>query len=423
MPPNQREFFKMTSKQFRTPLTAALLMAAASWAVLASSPAVAAPPKLTTAVNNALAEEQKAEAKGDMAAAQAALDKAKAVSGLTDNDKYMINRIAINVGIKTNNHAAAAEAAEGAADSPALPDEDKAQITKFALILANEQKHTDKALGYAKTLAATNPTDPAVISNITVAYYNAKDFAGAKGMLQKQLDADKAAGKPPSRETLQNMLDIEVAQKDEAAAEATLEELVAAYNDPKDWTQMIDVAISSKGIRDVEVIWLGRLIFLVGATPSAQDANLFGSTASHLTFFGDALVAQQHGGSGFPDPTARAEADKKTIPAQIAAGQKQNGQYNVKLAEALYSYGMYPEAESAAKLAISKGGMTDTSEAPMVLGQAQAAQGKFDDAIASFGQVQGGGPATARITRLWTAYAKIKKNPPAATASAAAPAK
>src|SRR6201992_2231474 len=108
MPTNQREFFKMTSKQFRAPLTAALLLAAASVAVLASSPAAAAPLKLSSGVNNALADEQKAEAKGDMAAAQAALDKAKAVSDLTDNDNYMINRIAINVGIKTNNHAAAA---------------------------------------------------------------------------------------------------------------------------------------------------------------------------------------------------------------------------------------------------------------------------------------------------------------------------
>ena len=415
----------MTSKRFRAPLTAALLMAAASMAVLASSPAAAAPLKLTTAVNNALAEEQKAEAKGDLPAAQAAIDKAKAVASPTDNDTYMINRVAINVGIKANNRAAAAAAAEAAADSPVMPADDKVQITRLALILANDQKHTQKALGYAKTLQATNPTDSGLLSQIILAYYNAKDFPNAQAVLKKQIDADRAAGKPASRETLQNMLDVQVAQKDEAGAEATLEQLVAEFNDPKDWTQMIDVAISSKGIRDLEVVWLGRLIFLAGATPSQQDANLFGATASHLTFFGDAQVAAQHGGTGFPDANARADADKKTIPAQIAAGQKQNGEYNVKLAEALYSYGMYSEAEAAAKLAQSKGGTKDSTEAPMVLGQALTAQGKYDDAITAFGQVQGGGPATARITRLWVALAKIKKNPPAATpaATAAAPAK
>ena len=293
----------MTSKQFRAPLVAALFAATASMALLAF-PAQAAPLKLTTAVNNALAEEQKAENAGDLKAAMAALDKAKAVSGRTPNDDYMINRLSINVGIKSNDRAAAAAAAEAAADSPAMPAEDKVQITRLALILANDQKHIDKAVGYAKTLQATNPTDPGVMSQIVVAYYNAKDFADAQTVVQKEVDADKAAGRPSSRETLQNLLDIQAAQKDEAGAEKTLEQLVAQFNDPKDWTQMIDVAISSKGIRDVEVIWLGRLLFLSGATASPQDLNLFGSTANHLAFFGDAVLAQQHGGTGFPDDTA-----------------------------------------------------------------------------------------------------------------------
>ena len=268
-----------------------------------------------------------------------------------------------------------------------------------------------------------NPTDPGLLSQITVAYYNAKDYAGSQAILQKQIDADKAAGKPSSRETLQNMLDVQVAQKDEAGAETTLEQLVAQYNDPKDWTQMIDVAISSKGIRDVEVVWLGRLIFLANATPSQQDVNLFGATASHLTFYGDAQVAQQHGATGFPDPAARADADKEDHPrADSRRARKTMAITAPNSPKQLYSYGMYPEAEAAAKVAMTKGGATDSTEAPMVLGQALTAQGKYDEAVAAFGQVQGGGPATARITRLWVALAKIKKTPPAPTV-AAAPAK
>jgi tetratricopeptide (TPR) repeat protein len=407
----------MTSKKFRAPLAVALL-AAAPMALLAL-PAYAAGPKLTKSVNNALADEQKAYTAGDYKTAADDIAKARAVDGRTPEDDYWINKIDINVQIKTNNMAGADQDAEAAADSPAMPPDDKTEMLRLALILANNQKHTDKALTYAKALQATNPTDAGVISQITVAYFNAKDFPAAQAFVQKQIDADTAAGKKPARDTLQNMLDVQVAQKDEAGAEKTLETLVAAYNDPKDWTQMIDVTISSRGIRDVEVIWLGRLQYQVGATASAQDANLFGQTASHATFFGDALVAQQHGGSGFPDPTARADADKKTMPQQIAAGEKQNGNYNAKLAEALYSYGMYPEAEAAAKLAMSKGGAADPSEAPMVLGQSLVAQGKYADAVAAFGQVTGGGPATARITRLWVDYANVKQNPPAATAAAA----
>jgi hypothetical protein len=59
----------------------------------------------------------------------------------------------------------------------------------------------------------------------------------------------------------------------------------------------------------------------------------------------------------------------------------------------------------------------------MVLGQALTAEGKLDDALAAFGQVTGGGPATGRITKLWVDYVTVKKHPPAAapaTAQAAA---
>ena len=402
----------MSSKSFRAPLTAALFAAAATVALMAS-PAFAAD-KLTRGVNNALAEAQKATNAGDLDAAKAAIEKARNVSGKTDYDDYMINSVAVTVAVKGQDMAAADVAAEAAADSPALPEDQKAATLRTALILANNQKHFDKSVVYAKALALTNPTDQTSQTAIIQAYYFAKDYPDALAFIQKRIDADKAAGKPTERSTLQMMLDVQVAMKDEAGAERTLEQLVAQYNDPKDWTQMIDVAITSKGIRDVEVVWLGRLLFLSGATASQQDANLFGSTASHLTFFGDAQVAQQHGGTGFPDANARADADKKTIPAQIAASAKQNGNYSAKLAEALYSYGMYAEAENAAKQAISKGGVTDPTEAPMVLGQALTAQGKYDEAVAAFGQVQGGGPATARITRLWVALANIKKNPPAA---------
>jgi tetratricopeptide (TPR) repeat protein len=413
----------MTSRRFRAPLAAILFAATTSVALLASPALAADTPKLTRSVNNALAEAQKALNGGDLTAAKAAVDKARGLDDRTDYDNYMINEVALGVAIKMNDMVAAEAAAEGAVESPALPADQKPNALRTALILANNQKHFDKAITYAKQLEAMNSTDPVVQTAITQAYYLGKDYPDALNYTQKRIAALEAAGKKPSRETLQIMLDIEVAQKDEAGAEKTLEQLVAQFNDPRDWTQMIDVALSSRGLRDVEVIWLGRLLFQTGATASKEDASLVGSTASRLTFFGDAEVAQQHGGSGFPDPTARAAADKKTIEAQIAAGKKQNGQYNAKLAEALYSYGMYPEAEAAAKLAMEKGGAKDSTEAPMVLGQSLVAEGKYDDAIAAFGQVHGGGPATARITRLWVDYANIKKNPPVPDTASAAPAK
>lgn len=224
-----------------------------------------------------------------------------------------------------------------------------------------------------------------------------------------RIAADKGSGKIPDRKTLQMLLSAQSQLKDDAGMADTLEELAADYNDPGDWSEIIAITFGTPGLRDQDGIWLGRLLFVVGAKVAASDASTVGAIAAQKGFFGDAVNAKAHGGQLDSDPGPRADADRKTMADQIAQQQTQDGAYNAKLAEALYGYGMYREAEAAARLAIQKGGNADPSEAPMVLGQALAAQGKYDDAIAAFGQVSGGGPVTPRIARLWVDYSRIKK--------------
>jgi hypothetical protein len=226
---------------------------------------------------------------------------------------------------------------------------------------------------------------------------------------KQRIEADKKAGRVPDRNTLKMLLSAQSRLKDEAGMADTLEEEAADYNDPADWTEIIDITFGTPGLRDQDGIWLGRLLFAVGAKVSPIDASTVGEIASQHGFFGDAVNAKAHGGQVDPDPAPRADIDKKTMVQQIAGEQAGDGTYNAKLAEALYGYGMYPEAEAAAKLAIQKGGNPDPSEAPMVLGQALTADGKYDDAVVAFGQVKGGGPVTPCIVRLWADYAKIKK--------------
>ncbi len=226
---------------------------------------------------------------------------------------------------------------------------------------------------------------------------------------KQSIEADKKAGRVPDRRTLQMLLSAQSQLKDEAGMADTLEEEAADYNDPADWGEIIAITFGTPGLRDQDQIWLGRLLFVVGTQVPSADASTVGQIASQHGFFGDAMSAKAHGGQVDPDPSPRADSDKKTMPDQIAQQQAQDGAFNAKLAEALYGYGMYRESEAAAKLAIQKGGNPDPSEAPMVLGQALTAQGKYDEAVAAFSQVKDGGPGTPRIARLWTAYAKIKK--------------
>ncbi len=407
----------MTIKSTRTLLAAAFLSATAAVAILA--PASAA--TLNEVVQRHLQAAQNAAAKSDFATAKTEIAAARSASGRTPFDDYMINRFAIPVDVGAQDMPAAAQAAQDAADSAAQDEKDKPANLNNAIQLSIIAKQSDKAVKYAKELQALKPTDPASLKNIGDALYLSNDFDGAKAFAQGQIDAAKAANKTPDRNTLMVLMSADAGLKDEAGAESALEQLVAAYNDPNDWSQLISVAITTDGIRDVEAVWLGRLAFLINAPIPKDEVDMFGTIASHLTFFGDAVNAKSHGGTIDPDPTPRADNDKKTIQDQIAAENAQPGVYSAKLAEALYSYGMYPEAEAAANVALTKGvsgAGADASEAPMVLGQALAAQGKYADAKAAFAKVTGGGPATARIVRLWVYYCNGKLNPPPAAQAA-----
>jgi hypothetical protein len=403
----------MTSKFILAALTASFLVGGAAFAADAPKG-----PKLTAGVAKNLQAVQAANGKKDYPAALAALDEAKKITDRTDYDNLMIARFSMSVHVGMNDLDAADVDAEAAADidPAAVPDTDKPAIYGAALQLALRSKHNDKAVKYAKLYAATTPPPPAADQAlIAQAYYLGGDFAGASAMAQKNIDAATAAGKAPERNDLDIVLAAQVKQKDEAGAEKTLEALVANYGQAEDWNQLMGVALTGKGMRDVDYVYMGRLMLLRGGQINQSDANLVGSAANSnkLALYGDAEAMQKFGG---PAPDPREAADKKSMPSQIAAGAKQNGNYDVKTAEAAYGYGLYSDAENLARMAKTKGGAPDPTEADMVIGMAQAAQGKYADAATTFGGINQPTPASARVVRLWTYYVKSKANSPAAAA-------
>jgi len=403
----------MKSKFLVAAVSAGFLFGAAQTALAADAPKA---PKLTNAIAKSLQDAQKAGNAKDFPTALAAIDKAKAVSGPTPYDTLMINRFAMGIHVGMGDLAAAGVDAEAAADvdPSVIPDTDKPNVYKPALQLALNAKHYDKAVKYAKLYQAlTPPPSGADLGLVSQALYLGGDYAGATAIAQKNIDAATAAGQKPARNDLDIVLAGQVKQKDEPGAEKTLEALVANYNQPDDWGQLMGVSLTTKGMRDIDYIYMGRLMFLQGGKMRPEDASLIGSTASRLGFLGEAVQAQKLGGQGFTDPGPKVDADKKSFPAQVAAGAKQNGVYNVKTAEAAYGYEMYADAETLAKQAKAKGGVPDATEPDMVLGMAQAAQGKYAEAAQTFASINQPNPASARVVRLWTYYVKAKANPAA----------
>lgn len=407
-------------------LRAAGLGALLAAAAFSSANAADSKPTLTGAVQTNLAAAQTAAAKGDTKTALDSIAKAEAVSGRKPYDDLMIALIKTTVEIKAGDLAAADAAAEAAADNPAIPDEQKSAVYTNGLVLSLNAQHLDKALVYAKQLEAMNPTDVATLNYIAQTYNAKQQYPAAIAAYQKMFAAAKATNTKVDRNAYMNYAAAQQATNDQAGVVATFETMVQAYSDPSDWTQLIDLALGTQGLRDLDAVYLGRLLIATNAAITPQQASIIGSTASHQTFYGDAEVMKEHGGTGYPDPAAAAAKDKAGIPALLAtaAKDKNGGLLFAKVAQAQYSYGMYADAEASARQAATKGGDPDKSEPQMVLGMALAGQGKYQDAIAAFQTVTGAGPATQRAAQLWIFYCNTKLAPsPAPATAAAAPAK
>jgi hypothetical protein len=422
----------MKMKSIRAALAAGLFGAASLVALQAF--AADSGPKVSKDFAKPISDAQALMKAGDMKGAMDKINEAAALPNPTPDDSYVINEFKANIAISLKDYATATTAFEAMADSPSLPADQKASTLHNAIILATNAKDYAKAVTYGNELIAMGPVDDKVAAALSESYYYQKDYAHAKEMAQKSVDAAKAAGQPPDRGALQIIMNSEANAHDEAGAEATLEQLAMAYNDPADWGQLLDLALGTKGLRDIDALYLNRLRIVTGGAGKVDDYTLIANVALQMGFPGEAQAALEAGiqkgaisDSGkvaalLSQARSKAAADQKSLGAQIAMGEKQGGEYNVKLAEALYGYGRYADAEAAARRAQAKGGTKDPTEAPMVLGMALVGEGKYAEAATTFQSVNGGA-ATNRAAHLWANYANGKAAPAAASAApAAAPA-
>ncbi len=421
----------MKMKSIRAALAAGLFGAASLVALHAAAADAPSGPKVSAAVGKPLGDAQTLMKAGDLKGAMDKVNEAAAVPNHTADDDYVINEFRANIAVGLKDYDTATTAFEAMANSPSLPAAQKASTLHNAIILATNAKHYAKAVQYGTELQALGPLDDKDAAALSESYYYTNDYVHAKEMAQKSIDTAKAAGQLPDRGALQIVMNSEANSKDEAGAEATLEELAADYGDPSDWGQILDLALGTKGLRDIDALYLNRLRIVTGATGRSDDYILVGNVALQMGFPGEARAALEQGiqkgvvsesgkaGALLAQARSKAAIDEKSIGAQIAEGDKQGGEYNVKLAEALYGYGRYAEAETAARRAMAKGGVKDPSEPSMVLGMALAGEGKYSEAATTFQSVNGGA-ATNKAAHLWMIYAQHKAATPTATATAPA---
>ncbi len=421
----------------RAAFAAALLCTTAGATLLAAPHAAYAAdePKVSRDVGKALQAAVEAAQKKDFPTALANIKTAQAVADKTAFDDYKINEILAYIAINTQDYATADTAYEAMADSPAMPADAAKQTLHNAMLLASQEKHWPKVIAYGSRLDALKGMDEKSYVVLAQAYYMQNDMANAQTAAQKSIDLAKAAGHAPEEAALQIVMSADAKANNQAGAVQTLEQLAVNYKAPDDWAKLIDMALSTPRIQELDALYLYRLRFLSGATATGEDYSIAAGIALKIGYPSEAERDLDKGiSSGVLSSKGRtagllgqarsgARADERSLTSIAAAAERaKSGEQAVKLAEDYWGYGRYADAVTAAKQGIAKGYAKDPGEGQFILGIALVAEGKYDDGRAALAKVDGS-PARAKAAHLWDLYAQSKTVQAPATAPAPAPAK
>ncbi|HEV2563087.1 MAG TPA: hypothetical protein VGT78_13195 [Rhizomicrobium sp.] len=436
----------MMKKFVRAAFAASLLGSAAGAMVAVSASAVLAAdkkpegPTVSKAVAVPLYEAQKLMEAGDYAGAMAKAKEAQAVPDRTPYDDYNINKFVGYIAINLKDNDTARAAFDAMAESPMLTDADKTATYLNAMVLNGISKNYAKEIEYGTKLEAIKPLDDKSLAMLSQAYYLNNDPNDAGIYAQKSVDAAKAANKDPDPVVLEILMSAQAKANNHAGAVDTLEQIAVANNSPGEWGQLIDVALGTKGIRDLDALYLYRMRFMAGAMKNAEDYTIMARIALQLGYPAEAREVMQQGisagkVSGVGDAAnllaqsrAAAATDERTLSTiASSAAKSKSGEQDAKLAEDYWGYGRYADAEAAAHSAISKGGMKDSSEGNFILGISLVAQNKNVEAGTPLGKVDGSA-AREKAGHLWALFAKARAKqmgqdkPPSSAEAPATPA-
>jgi hypothetical protein len=379
--------------------------------------------KLTKDVQVAIVAAQKLATAGDMQGALAQIKIAQAVPDRTPHDDFVINQFLSVVSANLRDYPTsmtAYEAMFAAPDFATLTDDDKKAAYYNTVIVAENLQQWQKAITYGLQLETFGGNDESTYTIIAISYYSLKDIPNATTYAQKAVDFAKAHNKTPPEQALQLVANGE-SKTNPAAARAMIENLAVANNDPDTWHRLVQYDVGQNGVKEIDALYFYRLQYMAGGMQQGDDFIVMASLAAQLGYPTEEQKVLEQGmangklsagaasTAGLAKARKDAAGDERNLGAYAASAEKaKSGDQAVKLAEDYWGYGRYADAETAARSGVAKGYPKDPSEGLMILGLSQVAQGKYDDAVATFASVQGNSGRKG-AAHLWSLYAQARK--------------
>lgn len=355
----------------------------------------------------------------DWAAVQALLPAAEAAARSNDG-KYLVARVQLDVAVGTNDTAAQERAITALLGNPSTPQEFAGTLRGVQNNLQNRRaeqafRANDFATAeriYAQLLQA-NPNDARLINNLALVRGRMGNTAGALEPVLAQIRTAEAAGQRAPEDLYQRAWRVPYAANQRPQALEALRRLLAAYPTSANWQVALDV-IREGGSNDAALLLdayrLARVTNAVRASDylpfavTLDQAGLPGETKAVIDA-GVAAGALQANDSSISRllsvANRRIAEDRAGLASQMTQARGAgNGQPARIAGDALFGYARYAEAAEMYRLALSKGG-EDANLVNTRLGATLALAGQRAEAEAALRAVTG---PRAELASLWLAW-------------------
>jgi tetratricopeptide (TPR) repeat protein len=382
-------------------------------------PAPPKPPSLSKPLVKPLTASQAASKAEKWAECLASAREADALPNKTPYDTYVVNEMIGLCAIRSGDNAAAAQAFEALLGSEFVDAQRKSSYLRILMQLNYQAKNYPKAIEFGNRAIREGSANDELRLLTAQAYYLQPDYKGAISFIEGWVAETEKAGGTPTDNTVGLFLSSCIKLEDDACMMRALTKQ-AAYH-PKDETWSNLVMLLLRNANNDGILEVYRLASEVGGMRRGEDYLEMAQLATDKGLPGEAQAALEAAiaKKNFNDPksletatrmlaTAKTQAstDKAGLAQQVkGAAAGKNGQVDVRMGQALLSYGMHQEALDAIQRGIAKGNVRNMAEAQLALGHTYLRLGKKDEAIKAFSAVQGDELMT-RLGNLWAVYAR-----------------
>lgn len=378
-------------------------------------------PTVTKALAKPLKAAQEALGKKDWQGSLTKLNEADAVAGKSAYDQHLIAEMRGFAYVRLGNYAEAGKNLEAGLNSGFLAQDDVPARVRALAQINYQIKNYDKAIEYGNRAIKGGYADAELYTLVGQAYYVQGDYKGTLKFMDNYVDSEVRRGQTPKKQSLELILSSCVKLKDENCTTGALERLVKYYPSPEYWQNIMYSMFRSPDIGDKVLLNTFRLAAEVDAlkrgdeyTEMAQLAIEQGSPGLAVSTLKQAFAKNIFTEQRDKDKNQRLlEAATKSAAADQAglakleaeAGKAKTGGADIGLGKGYLSYDQFDKAITVFQRGITKGGLSDASEAKLLLGIAQLKGGKKDDAVKSFNGLKA--DATyGRLASLWAIHAQ-----------------